>query len=388
LQHFAFCRRQWALICLEQQWAENVRTVEGELLHERAHDEGFSEKRGDMLTVRGLRIQSPGLGVSGSCDVVEFTADPGGVPLRGREGLWKPFPVEYKRGKPKDDDIDRLQLCGQAMCLEEMLGCPVERGALYYGEIRRREQVELTKELREKVTAMLREMHEYQKRGYTPKVKPEPALPRLLAAGGLPARALQKSVGRRVPSKGAGNGGAMRRLLNTLFVLTEDSYLALEGENVLVLQDETTLGRFPSAHAEGILYFGYKGASPALMGACAEARHRSVLSDAERPLSGPRLRRDARQRAAAEKAVRRRGKRSRRAAAFPGNMIAGKLLNARWVLERATRDHPLQVDAEKLKASARRSPISPDLPPKPCSRTFCAASRARARTAISAFWTS
>jgi len=83
LQHFAFCRRQWALICLEQQWAENVRTAEGELLHERAHDEGFSEKRGDILTVRGLRIQSPGLGVSGSCDVVEFTADPGGVPLRG-----------------------------------------------------------------------------------------------------------------------------------------------------------------------------------------------------------------------------------------------------------------------------------------------------------------
>ena len=174
LQHFAFCRRQWALIHLEQQWAENVRTVEGELLHERAHDEGFSEKRGDILTVRGLRIQSPGLGVSGSCDVVEFTVDPGGVPLQGREGLWKPFPVEYKRGKPKDDDIDRLQLCGQAMCLEEMLGCPIERGALYYGEIRRREQVELTKELREKVTAMLLEMHEYQKRGYTPKVKPGP----------------------------------------------------------------------------------------------------------------------------------------------------------------------------------------------------------------------
>jgi CRISPR-associated exonuclease Cas4 len=172
IQHFAFCRRQWALIHLEQQWAENLRTVEGDLLHERAHDEDFSEKRVGLLTVRGLRIQSPRLGVSGSCDVVEFRSDPSGVELTGYQGRWLPYPVEYKRGHSKAADVDRLQLCGQAMCLEEMLCCAIPEGALYYGETRRRERVELTAELRDSVRAMLEEMHGYQKRGSTPKVKP------------------------------------------------------------------------------------------------------------------------------------------------------------------------------------------------------------------------
>lgn len=121
IQHFSFCRRQWALIHLEQQWAENLRTVEGDLLHERAHDEGFAEKRRDIRTVRGLRIQSPSLGVSGSCDVVEFIRDEQGVVLAGQAGTWRPYPVEYKRGSSKETDADRLQLCCQAMCLEEML---------------------------------------------------------------------------------------------------------------------------------------------------------------------------------------------------------------------------------------------------------------------------
>lgn len=171
IQHFAFCRRQWALIHLEQQWAENLRTVEGDLLHERAHDEDFAEKRGNTLTVRGLRVQSSALGVSGSCDVVEFQADETGIPLAGYEGRWRPYPVEYKRGHSKSTDADRLQLCGQAMCLEEMLCCAVPEGALFYGETRRRERVKLTEEFREEVRAMLTEMHAYQKRGRTPKVK-------------------------------------------------------------------------------------------------------------------------------------------------------------------------------------------------------------------------
>lgn len=174
IQHFSFCRRQWALIHLEQQWAENLRTVEGDILHERAHDESLAEKRGDILTVRGLRIQSPSLGVSGSCDVVEFLRDENGTELAGREGRWRPYPVEYKRGVSKETDADRLQLCCQALCLEEMLCCEIPEGALFYGETRRRERVALTDELRSEVRAMLAEMHEYQKRGYTPKVKPGP----------------------------------------------------------------------------------------------------------------------------------------------------------------------------------------------------------------------
>ncbi|MDD3244175.1 MAG: CRISPR-associated protein Cas4 [Eubacteriales bacterium] len=171
LQHFSFCRRQWALITLEQQWSENLRTTEGALLHERAHEEGFSEKRRGVLTVRGLRVQSPTLGVSGSCDVVEWLRDPAGISLAGRDGLWRPYPVEYKRGEPKQTDADRLQLCCQAMCLEEMLCCSIPEGALFYDKPRRRERVALCDDLRDKVRTLLAEMHALQKRGYTPKVK-------------------------------------------------------------------------------------------------------------------------------------------------------------------------------------------------------------------------
>lgn len=171
LQHFSFCRRQWALIHIEHLWAENLRTVDGAIMHERAHDTALRESRGSVRTVRGMYIHSAALGVSGQCDVVEFHARPEGVPMPGWEGTWVPFPVEYKRGVPKAGDADRLQLCGQAMCLEEMLCCPVPRGALYYGETRRREYADFTPELREQVRAMLSEMHSHYDRGHTPRVK-------------------------------------------------------------------------------------------------------------------------------------------------------------------------------------------------------------------------
>jgi CRISPR-associated exonuclease Cas4 len=174
IQHFCFCRRQWAQIHIEQQWEENVRTVEGNILHERAHDKTISEKRGDVITVRGMAISSPALGVSGQCDVVEFHASPDGVPLSGRKGTWLPVPVEYKRGRPKEHDADRLQLCCQAMCLEEMLCCPpIGCGYLYYGEIAHREEVLLDESLRENVRNMLSEMHALYKREYTPLVRPD-----------------------------------------------------------------------------------------------------------------------------------------------------------------------------------------------------------------------
>lgn len=173
LQHYAFCKRQWAIICLENQWADNLRTVEGDFLHERAHDGQIREKRGDVLTVRGLRIHSRLLGVSGQCDVVEFHRDGQGVPLAGEQGLWVPVPVEYKRGSPKVSDADRLQLCAQAMCLEEMLLCPrIGQGYLYYGETARREQVALDADLRDTVTTCLADMHRMAARRQTPKVKP------------------------------------------------------------------------------------------------------------------------------------------------------------------------------------------------------------------------
>ena len=164
LQHYRFCPRQWALIHLEQQWAENLRTTEGVLLHERAHQEGLRESRGDLLTVRGLRVFSPTLGLSGACDVVEFRRG-SGVPLAGREGLWQAYPVEYKRGSPKADSCDALQLCAQAMCLEEMLCCDIPEGALFYGEPRRREPVVFTEELRQEVRQCAAEMRDLYRRG-------------------------------------------------------------------------------------------------------------------------------------------------------------------------------------------------------------------------------
>ena len=171
LQHFAFCRRQWALIHIEQQWSENERTIDGQLFHSIAHDEGRFEKRGDLLVVRGLPIKSLELGMSGICDVVEFHRSKEGIALSAYDGSWQPYPVEYKKGAPKENDADILQLCGQAMCLEEMLLCQIPEGSLYYGETRHRTRVAFTKELREKVCLMAREMHELWNKGHTPKVK-------------------------------------------------------------------------------------------------------------------------------------------------------------------------------------------------------------------------
>ena len=172
LQHFRFCRRQWALIHIEQQWAENLRTVEGEIMHECAHDESFRESRGDTIITRSLRVYSLTLGLSGQCDIVEFKRSAQGVPLHGYEGLWLPYPVEYKRGRPKTDGCDELQLCAQAMCLEEMLCCTVESGALFYGEPRRRTRVEFTGALRQEVIDDAAEMHRLYRAGHTPRVKP------------------------------------------------------------------------------------------------------------------------------------------------------------------------------------------------------------------------
>ena len=172
LQHFRFCRRQWALIHIENLWAENGRTVDGGILHERAHDAGLREKRPGLIVTRSLAVSSPVLGVSGACDVVEFRRSAEGVPLEGESGLFQPYPVEYKRGAPREDRANEWQLCGQAMCLEEMLCCDIPKGALYFGEIRRRVEVEFTPELRREVMDALAEMHRLYKRGYTPRVKP------------------------------------------------------------------------------------------------------------------------------------------------------------------------------------------------------------------------
>ncbi len=172
IQHFSFCRKQWALIHIEQQWDENLRTVEGNIFHKRAHDGYSSEKRKDVIISRGMPVFSRTLGINGVCDIVEFCRDDKrGVSLHGREGRYLVYPVEYKKGQPKEDEADILQMAAQAMCLEEMLECEVEKGYLFYGEIRRRIEVSLNEEIRQRVRDTFGEMHHYYERRYTPKVK-------------------------------------------------------------------------------------------------------------------------------------------------------------------------------------------------------------------------
>ncbi len=171
IQHFLFCRRQWALIHVERQWQENALTAEGRIMHTRADDPFFTETRNGVITARSVPIASYRLGLVGVCDVVEFTLSPDGVKLPDRDGLYLPAPVEYKRGREKRDPCDEAQLCAQAICLEEMLAVTIPRGYLYYGQTRHRVVVELTAELRDLVREMSEEMHAYFQRGYTPRVK-------------------------------------------------------------------------------------------------------------------------------------------------------------------------------------------------------------------------
>jgi len=163
LQHLLYCERQCALIHLEGVWVENRFTAEGRLLHERS-DAGGTEVRGDVRIARGLWLRSERLGLVGRADVVEFHRvvgeGSGGVELPGVEGRWRPVPVEYKWGRAKKGSEDRVQLCAQALCLEEMLGGDIPEGALFYGKTRRRKDVVFDRELREETERAARRVHE------------------------------------------------------------------------------------------------------------------------------------------------------------------------------------------------------------------------------------
>ncbi len=171
LKHFRFCRRRWALVHLEQQWQENALTLEGHYMHERVHDDNFTELRGSVLLSRGMPVRSEMLKITGECDMVELHKSENGVPIQGREGLWQVYPVEYKHGEPDERGADELQLCAQAMCLEEMLVTEIPEGAIYYGKTRHRMKVALTEDLRKQTKDALAEMHRLFAQGYTPKAK-------------------------------------------------------------------------------------------------------------------------------------------------------------------------------------------------------------------------
>jgi len=188
LQHLVFCERQCALIHMEQVWADNPLTLEGSHMHGRVDEKAARrESRGDVIIVRGVALRSLRLGLSGRADVVEFhRAGPGAasvppdqnlahaIPLQAATGLWVPFPVDYKRGKPKLDRCDEVQLCAQALCLEEMLAVNVPRGALFYGKIQRRHEVTFDAPLRGQTEAAAMRLHELIATGVTPKASKQP----------------------------------------------------------------------------------------------------------------------------------------------------------------------------------------------------------------------
>lgn len=172
LQHLQFCERQWALIHLEGLWADNLSTMEGHILHDRAH-EGATETRGDLRIARGLRLRSLHLGLTGKADVVEFhkiTEEDlvAGIPLCGISGLWKPLIVEYKRGRPKIGREDEIQLCAQVMCLEEMVFVSILSASFFYGKPRRRYDVAIDEGLRSQTESMARRLHELTRASVTP----------------------------------------------------------------------------------------------------------------------------------------------------------------------------------------------------------------------------
>lgn len=172
IQHLVFCERQWALIHIEQQWHENVLTIEGQHLHQKADNPFATDFRNDAITVRALPLVSHTLKLKGQADIVEFIKpanDKNGIEIKGRPGLWLPCPVEYKRGKPKADLCDEVQLCAQAYALEEAYNIAIDKGYIYYGEIRHRHEVVFTNELREQTITFARRMHELFETGTTPK---------------------------------------------------------------------------------------------------------------------------------------------------------------------------------------------------------------------------
>ena len=201
LQHLRFCERQCALIHVEGLWAENALTVEGSHMHRKV-DQGPDESRGNVRITRGVPLRSLRLGLIGKADAVEFHRQDG--------GSWRPFPVEYKRGRPKRDRSDEVQLCAQALCLEEMLEAEVPAGALFYGQTRRRMDVAFDAGLREETEAAAVRLHELVRGGVTPRARREPkcercsllhlCLPDALGPGRSAVRYLERSLGSLEPA--------------------------------------------------------------------------------------------------------------------------------------------------------------------------------------------
>ena len=173
IQHIAFCERQFALAYIEMQWEENVSTIEGHHLHEHCDDPFAKESRKDLLILRAVPLISKRLGLTGRADVVELYKSVEGNPeftisVESKQGRWEVIPVEYKRGKPKPDERDEVQLCAQALALEEAENIHIPKGYLYYGKTRHRYEVLFSESLRQKTMELAFRMHELFNSGVTP----------------------------------------------------------------------------------------------------------------------------------------------------------------------------------------------------------------------------
>lgn len=171
IQHFLFCKRQWALIHVEQVWSENSYTAEGQLIHEKVDQPFIKEKRKDLIISRAMDVSSKTLGLSGRLDAIEFRQKEEGIPLKGRNGKWIPTIIEYKRGKKKKGDYDAAQLVAQAICVEETLNVTMPCGYIYYHETDSREKVDFIPALRGLVVDTARAMHDYYDKGQIPKAE-------------------------------------------------------------------------------------------------------------------------------------------------------------------------------------------------------------------------
>ncbi len=217
LQHLIFCERQCALIHIERLWDDNSLTIEGAHMHKWVHEElPRREVRGDLVILRGLSLKSMRLGLVGVADVVEFqrrgrSADEeardglrAAVPMKGLKGFWAPYPVEYKHGKPKSDHCDEVQLCAQAICLEEMLDVHISEGSLFYGKVKRRQPVHLDEALRELTVSTACRLHELVESGKTPRAVKKPVcrscslkelcLPKIMGANHSAGRYLSRAM--------------------------------------------------------------------------------------------------------------------------------------------------------------------------------------------------
>lgn len=169
VQHFFYCERQWALIHIEDMWAEDGRTAKGRVVHQRVHEPKYSRRQGDVITTTGMMVRSLVHGFYGICDSVEFIPSDIGTELPGRDGFFQVRPVEYKVGKPKRDNLDAVQLCLQCIALEEMIMAEIREAQIFYHETRRRQSVNIDDQLRTESLSLIKRMRSLYDRGETPR---------------------------------------------------------------------------------------------------------------------------------------------------------------------------------------------------------------------------